>query len=113
MGRTPGSATAGGLDQLDQASGRLPVPIEMLARTGHPVGQPRRALLPAPLHAEQDHANNAGNDDQDHNHGDDNGGHNRPFQTVDVKRNGEGTVLQVIQPQLRCNAVPVEQLSGP
>ena len=26
----------------------------------------------------------------------------RPFQTVDVKRNGEGTVLQVVQPQLRC-----------
>ena len=97
-----GSAIAGGLDQLDQASGRLRIAIEMLRRAGHVVGQLRRALLPTPFHPQQDQTHNAGCNDQDHNHCDDDGGHEHPFQTVDVKRNGEGTVLQVVQPQLLC-----------
>lgn len=87
--RWPGSAIAGGLDQLDEADGRLPVTIEMLGRTRRPVGQSRCTLLAAALHSEQDQANGAGCQDQDHNHCDDDGGHEHPFQTVDVERTGK------------------------
>ena len=76
--------------------------VRELRRAGHVVGQLRCALLPTPFHPQQDQTDNAGGNDQDHNHCHDDGGHEHPFQTVDVKRNGEGTVLQVVQSQLLC-----------
>jgi hypothetical protein len=54
----------------------------MLCRAGRPVGQPRCALFAAALHSEKDQAHRAGCDDQDHEHCDDEGGHEHPFQTV-------------------------------
>jgi hypothetical protein len=80
---------AAGLDQLDQTTGRFPVTIEMLGRSGHPVGQLRCALLPTSLHPQQDQAHSASYNDEDDNHCDDDGGHKHPFQTVDVKRTGK------------------------
>ena len=58
------------------------VRVEMLGSTRHSVGQLGCALLAAALNPEKDQTRCAGNDDQNHNHCDDDGGHNLAFQTV-------------------------------
>src|SRR6185503_20128680 len=69
------SATAGGLDQLHEASRRLPIAVEVLGGASHPVGQPWCALLAPALDSEKDQPYGAGGNDQDDDHCDDDGGH--------------------------------------
>src|SRR5207342_281062 len=69
------SATAVGLDQLDEACRRLPIAIEMLSGTGHSGGDLWCALLAAAFDSEKDQTHSAGGNDQNHNHCDDDGGH--------------------------------------
>jgi len=71
----PGSATAGGLDHLDEACRRLAIAIEMLCGTGHSGGDLWCALLAAAFDSEKDQTHCAGGNDQNHNHCDDDGGH--------------------------------------
>jgi hypothetical protein len=43
------SATAVGLDQLDETRGRIPITVEVPCRAGHSIGKLGRALLAAAL----------------------------------------------------------------
>jgi hypothetical protein len=54
----------------------------MLSGAGHSVGELGCALLAAPFNPKQDQAHCASNNDQDHNHCDDDGGHDLPFRQL-------------------------------
>jgi hypothetical protein len=83
------SATAGGLDQLDEAIRWLRLTVEVLCRPGHSMGKLGGSLLPAPLNSEQHQTYGASGNDQDHKHGDDDGSHDFPFRQSTVWRTGK------------------------
>ena len=81
----------------------------MLRGAGHSMGQLGRSLPTTAFDSEQNEPDGGGHNDQNHNHGDDDGGHDFPFRQSVVMRTGEGTVLRVVQraPYSGETAVPV------